>query len=75
MDHPVSQGKFEEWADQDEDALQVQNQGQDKLLPLVHLNFEGLFRVTYCRNQLKRCICWMDDILTGVECRISGIIY
>lgn len=50
MDHPVSQGKFEEWADQDEDPLQVQNQVQDKLLLLFHLNFEGLFRVTYSRN-------------------------
>ena len=36
MDHPVSQGEFEEWADQDEVALQVQNQVQDKLLLLVH---------------------------------------
>lgn len=44
MDHPVSQGEFEEWADQVEVALQVQNQVQAKLLLLVHFYLWGAFQ-------------------------------
>lgn len=51
---------------------QVQN--WDKLPLLTHSYSEDLFKVTYCRNSLKRCLCHMNDS-TRIEYRISDIIY